>query len=464
MSLIDLDIKSLKGVTQDSRKVKDGYLFAAFQGDFVDGYDYISDAIARGASVILSDRDVQISGNARLLLVDNPRKVFSYIVAEFYQNQPEHIVAVTGTNGKSSFVHFVNQLWHALGKKGAFIGTGSGAMTTPDPVSLHEALNEFYQNKVTNIAIEASSHGLDQYRIDGVHVAVAAFTSFSQDHLDYHGNMDDYFTAKSRLFSEILKQGGTAVLNADIPRYKALLEICKVRGIKVLSYGKNGTDIKLISNIVKSASQQIEIEVMGEDYSIELPLVGGFQVMNVLCALACVISQYPEKTAELITALSKLEGVTGRMQHVGSSNIYVDYAHTPDALENALKSLRLHTDARIICVFGCGGDRDKSKRRLMGEVASRIADIVIVTDDNPRSENPADIRKKILSGVDNHNSNIHEIADRREAIKFAISQMDKNDILLVAGKGHEQGQIFDGLVEPFDDVKEVEAAMARLNN
>ncbi len=464
LSLINhIDIKLLKGVTQDSRKVKEGYLFAAFQGDYVDGRDYISDAIANGATVILSCEDTLVSNNIDALLVKNPRKVFSHIVSEFYKNQPEHIVAVTGTNGKSSVVHLVNQLWHALGKKGAFIGTLSGAMTTPDPVSLHEKLAQMAGDGIESIAIEASSHGIEQYRIDGVHVAVAAFTNFSQDHLDYHKHMDGYFTAKSRLFSEILDQGGVAILNADIPRYKSLLEICKARDIKVLSYGKNGADIKLISNVIKSASQQIEIEVMGGYYSLELPLVGQFQVMNVLCALACVISQYPEKIAELITALSKLEGVTGRMQHV-SSNVYVDYAHTPDALENALKSLRLHTNAKLVCVFGCGGDRDKTKRSLMGDIAAKLSDIAIITDDNPRSENPADIRKEILSGINDKNSNIHEISNRRDAIKFAVSQMGVDDILLVAGKGHEQGQIFDGHTQPFDDVKEVEAAMARLNN
>ncbi len=446
---VNIDIESLKGVTQDSREVKQGYLFAALKGENTDGREFINDAINNGASFILADKDTQETSGAQFILVDNPRKEFSYIIASFYRKQPEHIVAVTGTNGKSSVVHFIDQLWRAIGEDGTFMGTLSGSMTTPDPVSLHKQLAQMTCN---NLAMEASSHGLEQYRMDGVRVNIAAFTNLTQDHLDYHGSMDDYLSAKLRLFSEILERDGVAVLNADIPQYQTLLDSCGRR--RILSYGENGKDIKLISLLVAGSSQKIEIKVMGKLYKVNLPLVGKFQAINTLCALACVIAQYPDKIDELIPALEKLEGAAGRLQQV-ADNIYIDYAHTPDALKNVLETLRPHTKSKLICVFGCGGDRDKAKRPLMGAIATELADIAVITDDNPRSENPDAIRAEILGGVNNTNSNIHEIADRREAISFAISQMDIDDILLVAGKGHEQGQIFDGFTEPFDDALEV---------
>ncbi len=452
---VNIDIKALKGVTQDSREVKQGYLFAALKGENTDGRRFINDAINNGASFILADKDTQETSGAQFILVDNPRKEFSSIVAGFYGKQPNHIVAVTGTNGKSSVVHFIDQLWQSIGEDGAFIGTLSGSMTTPDPVSLHKQLAQMMCN---NLAIEASSHGLEQYRMDGLKVSIAAFTNLTQDHLDYHGSMEDYFSAKLRLFSEILERDGAAVLNADIPQYQTLLDRCG--GRHVLSYGENGKDIKLISLLVAGSSQKIEIEVMGKFYKVNLPLVGNFQAMNALCALACVIAQYPDKIDGLIPALEKLEGAAGRLQQV-ANNIYIDYAHTPDALENVLEALRPHTKGKLICVFGCGGDRDKAKRPLMGAIAARLADITVITDDNPRSENPATIRAEILGGVNNTNSNIHEIAGRSEAIKFAISQMDIDDILLVAGKGHEQGQVFNGFTEPFDDAIEVKTMLSK---
>jgi len=453
--LFPINVKSLKGVTQDSRKVKEGYLFAALKGELVDGRDFIDDAIKRGAAVILSYEGTKIDGNISSILVENPRKMFAHIVSEFYQNQPDNIVAVTGTNGKSSVVHFVDQLWRSIGEQSAFIGTLSGSMTTPDPVSLHKILSHMSDDGVNSVAIEASSHGLAQYRIDGVNVDVAAFTNLTQDHLDYHGSMDDYLASKTRLFSDILEQDGVAVLNADIAQYQELVDICDRH---ILSYGENGADIKLRSVLAVGAFQHVEIEVMGNSYGINLPLVGKFQVMNALCALACVIATFPDKAGELVAALERLEPVPGRLQQVGG-NAYVDYAHTPDALENVLNALRAHCLGKLICVFGCGGDRDAGKRELMGAVAGRLADIVIVTDDNPRSEKPSDIRKEILSGI-NKDTDIHEIASRREAIEFAVNLMDEEDILLVAGKGHEQGQVFDGFIEPFDDVFEVKKLLS----
>ena len=454
----DLDIQSLKGITQDSRQVQPGYLFAALQGETTDGRDYIPDALAQGASVILSDESVEPSNGAIFIIEPEPRKAFAHIVSEFYSKQPDHIIAVTGTNGKSSVVHFIHQLYRTLGENAAYIGTLSGALTTPDPVSLHETLAKMAEEGITHVAMEASSHGLEQYRVDGVNIDIAAFTSFSQDHLDYHENMGEYLSAKSRLFTEVLKQDGIAVLNADIPEYETLATLCRERGVSVCSYGEKGEDIRLLSREITGGGQRITISISEHDYTVNLPLVGAFQVMNVLCALACVMAQYPEKTNHLINALETLDGVPGRLQHVsdpdGMFNAYVDYAHTPDALENVLKALRPHTKGRLICVFGCGGDRDKAKRPMMGAIAAELSDIAIVTDDNPRSENPVDIRKDILAGM-GEQAKIHDINGRREAIAFGVSQLGQDDILLIAGKGHEQGQIFDGFTESFDDVYEV---------
>lgn len=460
MSPIDLDIQSLKGVAQDNRQVKAGYLFAALQGRHFDGRDYIGDALKRGASVILSDEDVPLPETSDVIVIidDEPRKAFSHIVAEFYKEQPKHILAVGGTNGKTSVAYFVNQLWTALGKKSFYYGTISGTMTTLLPVSMHEMLAQLSEGGVTHVALEASSQGLEQYRMDGVRVNIAAFTSFSQDHLDYHANMDAYLAAKLRLFSDLLADDGVAVLNADIPEYEQLLSVCQARSIRVLSYGEKGADVKLVSRQISGNAQEVKIEIAGQNYAVSLPLVGQFQVMNALCALTCVLAQDSDNVEKIIELLGKLEPVPGRLQSVtnGMLHAYVDYAHTPDALKNVLDALRPHTKGRLLCVFGCGGDRDTTKRSVMGEIVSRLADVVIVTDDNPRTENPAAIRKEILSQMD---GDANEIADRHEAIEFAVQQMNQNDILLVAGKGHEQGQIFNGVTHPFDDVCEVNNAL-----
>lgn len=455
---LGIDIHALKGVTQDSRKVKKGYLFAALAGETVDGRDYIEDALGSGAALVLTDKSIK--SNDQIITVDNPRQAFSHIVSEFYGAQPDFIVAVTGTNGKSSVVHFIDQLWHMAGKKSGYIGTLCGNMTTPDPESLHQALSQKHKKKITHVAIEASSHGLEQHRIDGVNISVAAFTNFSQDHLDYHRDMNDYLQAKTRLFSEVLQSSGVAVLNTDIFEYQALKNICKERGISTISYGTKGEDIKLLSSECQGVTQDVRLEVHGQMYRFVFPLVGQFQIMNILCALGCVMAQSKRDTDFWMSALGQIESVPGRLQHVSEDDMhaYVDYAHTPDALKTVLKALRVHTTGRLICVFGCGGDRDKDKRSKMGEVASELADIAIVTDDNPRSENPADIRKEILSGM---NKDKTEIPGRGEAIEHAASMMEENDILLVAGKGHEQGQIFETKTEPFDDVEEVQKALRK---
>ena len=455
---LGIDTTSLAGVTQDSRKVQQDFLFAALDGETVDGRNYIRDAIENGASVILSDNTVPKEEGAEFILVENPRKAFSHVVADFYSDQPDSIIAVTGTNGKSSVVHFINQLWQKSDKKSAFIGTLCGNMTTPDPETLHEKLAQMYKDDITHVAIEASSHGLEQYRMDGVDISVAAFTSFSQDHLDYHKDMDAYLNAKMRLFSEILKPDGVAVLNTDIFEYQMLEDICKKRGIRTISYGRKSKDITLLSADCQGVLQDVKIEVFDKTYRFTFPLVGEFQVMNILCALGCVLAQSKRDTDFWLSVLGEIECAPGRLQHVaeGDFHAYVDYAHTPDALKTVLNSLRPHTAGRLICVFGCGGDRDTDKRSKMGEVASQLADIAIVTDDNPRSEDPAKIRKDVLSGM---TKEAIEIEGRREAIERATEMMESNDILLVAGKGHEQGQIFNDRTDPFDDVGEVQKAL-----
>lgn len=438
------DITSIKGITADSRQVRDGYLFAALPGEVLDGHDYIKSAIERRASVILMDENHALTNSVQVLKLqrDQLHHAFSVLVGRFYNAQPPRIVAVTGTNGKSSVVHFTNQIWQALGKKSEALGTLNSGLTTPDPVTLHTRLKEFTDEAVTHCALEASSHGLSQHRLDGARVQVAAFTSFSQDHLDYHKNMDDYLQAKIRLFSEVVEEGGTAVLNADIPEFTPLRAACEARNIKIISYGCRG-DLSL-------------------DVADQLPLVGYFQKMNALCALGCVIAEQGIDKQKAIEALKSLKPAPGRLQYVTNMqknrHAYIDYAHTPDALETVLSELRKNTRGRLICVFGCGGDRDKAKRPLMGKIASTLADVTIITDDNPRTENPEDIRMQIRKNIPAGES-LHDIPNRRSAIAFAVQMLNKDDVLLVAGKGHERVQILGQKSEEFDDYTEVEKAL-----
>ncbi len=443
-ALQNFDISSITGITADSRKVKKGYLFAALPGEVHDGHNYIEAAITQGASVILSDEKGVKKHN--ILALNVPRealhKAFSKLVAAFYARQPGQIIAVTGTNGKSSVVHFTHQIWQALGKKSEALGTLNGGLTTPDPVTLHEHLKTFAEKGTTHCALEASSHGLAQYRIDGATIKVAAFTSFSQDHLDYHADMEEYLNAKIRLFTEVLEEGGTAVLNADSPEYVRLRKSCEARKLKIISYGEKG-DLKL-------------------DLTKDFPLIGHFQKMNALCALGCVIAEEGVNKEDAIQTLKTLKSPPGRLQHITNKNknrhAYVDYAHTPDALENVLKELREYTKGRLICVFGCGGDRDKTKRPLMGQIADLLCDIVIITDDNPRNENPEDIREQIRKTMQGL-SEVHVISNRRDAICRATQVLNEDDILLVAGKGHERVQILGAKKTEFDDCKEVEKAL-----
>ncbi len=451
----------IKGLTQDSRKVREGWLFAALPGAKRDGRQYIDEALNLGAVAILTTPNIKLEEKIALVTDENPRRQLAKIAAAFYKSQPEITVAVTGTNGKTSTVHFAQQLWQAMGLKAASMGTLSGPLTTLDPVSLHEKLADLAASGVTHLAMEASSHGLHQNRLDGVKASAAGFTNLSHDHLDYHKDMEDYLIAKAHLFAEILQEGGVAVLNADAPEFDGLAERVTDRECRVLSYGHKSSDIVLKSVTPTERGQKVEINVDEKPYTLDIPLVGEFQIMNALCALGLVMAEDPDdqtRTAEIINHLENLTGVPGRLELVPGhprGAVYVDYAHTPDALENILKALRPHTKERLICLIGCGGDRDAGKRPVMGRIAAELSDLTIITDDNPRSENPADIRAQMMNAA----SGAKEIGGRREAITWAVEETGNGDVLVIAGKGHEQGQTIGNKVEPFDDVKEAKKAM-----
>ncbi len=452
-------IGEITGVSLDSRNVKKGNLFAALSGSRSNGVDFIGDAICNGASYILAPKGTPKPQGAELIESDNPHRDIALIAANFYNRQPENIVAVTGTNGKTSIVHFTEQLWHAQNIKAASLGTlgncsknvcFGGNMTTPDPVALMAQLADLAAAGVTHLAMETSSHGLDQHRCDGVKLKAAVFTNLSHDHLDYHINMERYFKAKSRLFSEVLPKGGTAILNADEKHFADLKAIAKKRGQKIISYGFNADDLKIIEAKALPNGQQLSLEINGKRAEINLPLVGKFQALNALAAFALAGGD--------ISELENIKGAPGRLEHVGRG-VYVDYAHTPNALEEVLKALRPHTTGKLICIMGCGGARDAGKRPVMGKIASDLADSVIVTDDNPRSENPATIRAEIMTATA---SNAQEIGDRAEAIREAVKSLNEGDVLVIAGKGHEQGQVFADHTDPFDDRQHAKKAIEEL--
>lgn len=450
----------ITGVCVDSRQVKPGYLFAALPGSNVDGREFINQAIDAGAVAILlpKDTDIDMDGvESTLFIFDkNPRLRFADIAATFYDTQPKMSAAITGTNGKSSCVTFIRELWAHLGHQAASIGTLGvsapglellGGLTTPDAAGLHARLAELTGLGVTHLAMEASSHGLDQYRMDGVNIRIAAFTNLSRDHLDYHADMAEYLKAKKRLFAELLRPGGKAVLNADAPEFDELVEELDGYSQKVISYGKAGKDIRLIKAAPCSEGQEISLEVMGQTYDLTLPLAGYFQCENALCSLGVVLAS-GANAEDVVPLLEKLSGVPGRMEFI-AKGVYVDYAHTPDALETVLKALRPHTVGKLHVIFGCGGDRDRGKRPEMGRVALENADHLIVTDDNPRSENAKSIRAEILAAC----PDAQEIGDRKEAIEKTIAAMSEGDVLLIAGKGHETDQTIGDQTFPFDDRK-----------
>ncbi|UYN96768.1 MAG: UDP-N-acetylmuramoyl-L-alanyl-D-glutamate--2,6-diaminopimelate ligase [Enhydrobacter sp.] len=458
----------ISGLTLDSRLVRPGYLFAALPGGRADGVSFVADAVNRGAVAILTSLDAQLPAMGAGVAVvrdANPRRRIALMAAAFSGTQPATIAAVTGTNGKSSTVHFVRQIWRSLGMKAASVGTlgivSSGftreaGLTTPDPVQLHADVATLAREGITHLAIEASSHGLDQHRLDGLRLAAAAFTNLTHEHLDYHPSMDAYFSAKARLFDSLLPAGATAVVNADDDRAGALADICRRRGVSFWSYGVKGRELRLLRDTPTAGGQHLVVDVLGLRREIDLPLVGGFQASNALAALGLVLATGGD-AARAVVALATLAGAPGRLQlvarHSMGAPIYVDYAHKPEALETVLKTLRPFARGRMIVVFGCGGDRDRAKRPVMGEIATRLADLAIVTDDNPRSEEPDAIRAEIVGGIPRDRRNWMEVrGGRMQAIAEGIAALGSmDDLLLVAGKGHETGQTIKGLTHPFDD-------------
>lgn len=450
----------ISGITADSRKVEPGFLFVALKGNAADGADYIPAAQKAGASAILThdQAGTGLAGVPVMKLAD-PRRALSILAATLYPRQPETMVAVTGTAGKTSVASFLRQIWEEAGFAAASIGTTGvvapgrdvyGSLTTPDPVDLHILLSDLAAEGVTHAAMEASSHGLDQYRLDGVRLKAAGFTNLGRDHMDYHPTVEEYFGAKMRLFRELLPEGAPAVVFSDDPWTQKAISAAGESGRNPLTVGRAGKFISLKRVEHERFSQIAEFQHDGKTYRIKFPLAGDFQIANALVAAGLAIASGTDaKTA--IHALEHLKGAPGRLELVGRSKeqapCYVDYAHKPEALENVLTSLRPFTTGKLICVFGCGGDRDPGKRPIMGEIAARLADLVIVTDDNPRSEDPAMIRRQIMEAA----KGASEIGDRREAIESAVNMLEAGDCLVVAGKGHETGQLVKGVNHPFSD-------------
>jgi UDP-N-acetylmuramoyl-L-alanyl-D-glutamate--2,6-diaminopimelate ligase len=462
----------IEGVTADSRKVKPGWLFAALPGAKVDGRSFAPRAVEQGAVAVLAGREIE-GLPTQTVIASDPRRVYALAAAAFWGQQPATCVAVTGTNGKTSVAGFCRQMFAHAGLKAASMGTlgvrvsapGSAdeqitppGLTTPDASDVAELLARVAQMGVTHLALEASSHGIDQRRLDGVRLSAAGFLNLTQDHLDYHGTMGVYRAAKLRLFETLLTRGKTAVLNADSDAYPAFAATAVSAGQSLMSVGEAGQGLKLIGRALLPDGQALKIAYGGKTYDLRLPLAGAFQASNALVAAGlCIAAGLSAEQA--FAGLEKIEGAPGRLQRVGQGprggEAYVDYAHTPDGLETVLKALRPHVRGKLIVVFGAGGDRDRGKRPLMGRIAADLADLAIVTDDNPRSENPAAIRAEILTGA----RGAKEIGDRREAIRAAAGLLSEGDILVVAGKGHEQGQTVGDVVHPFDDVAETAQAL-----
>lgn len=461
---------SLRGLTADSRQVEPGFLFAALPGTMVDGRAYIGDAIAKGAVAVLAPSGTVLpddSSGVVLITDDNPRRRFALMAAEFFGRQPGRIAAITGTNGKTSTADFVRQIWQYLGLAAGSVGTLGveapgrsryGALTTPDPVTLHRILAELAVAGVDHLAMEASSHGLDQYRLDGVRVGAAGFTNLSRDHLDYHATMAAYLTAKTRLFTEVLTQDGTAVVNIDSEAGRTIAHDANRAGRRVLSYGHDVSDLQLVDRTIQPRGQTLTLAVDGRTITHTLPLIGEFQAMNALCAAGLAMAFGAEK-GDVLAGLAVLKGVRGRLERAAilssGAAIYVDYAHTPDALETVLTAVRPHVEGRLITVFGCGGDRDPGKRPEMGAAVHRLADLPIVTDDNPRTEDPATIRASVMAAC----PDALEIGDRAEAIYTGVEMLREGDVLVIAGKGHEPGQIVGTEIRPFDDVEQAKQAV-----
>lgn len=456
------DDRVVEGVTSDSRQVKPGFVFVALPGTKADGTTFIAQALAQGAVAIVADKKA-----SDIIHSTNPRRLLALMAARFYDAQPDTIVAVTGTNGKTSVSVFVRQIWEQMGFRAASLGTigvvgPSGAEylshTTPDPVKLQEMVAKLADDKVSHLAIEASSHGLAQFRLDGLRLTAAAFTNLTRDHLDYHATLGDYFDAKMRLFEELLPEGSSAVINADMPEASTILQRIEARGLRAFTVGRDGTDLCLLEATRSGLGQNLKVKTPSGLYDVSLPLVGEFQTSNALVAAGLVIAAGGEPTLAL-HALESLKGARGRLELAGVSpvgaSIFVDYAHTPDALETAIAALRPYVNKKLVVLFGCGGDRDKGKRPMMGDIAERLADKIYITDDNPRTEVAAQIRREILQAC----PSALEIDDRAAAILDAVKNLQSGDVLLVAGKGHEEGQTIGNNVLPFSDHDAVAAAI-----
>jgi len=464
--------KEFSGLASDSRAVRPGYLFAALSGTRADGADFVDDAIARGAVAVIGRPEMRArveAQGARFIASDNPRLALAREASAFFGAQPKTVAAVTGTNGKTSVAVFLRQIWSALGKNAASLGT-IGAVTpkgeislkqtTPDPIELHRLLAEMKAEGVDHLALEASSHGLDQYRLDGVEIAAAAFTNITRDHLDYHPSFEDYLDAKLRLFTELVRADGIAVVNTDAAHAEHFVRAVRARDLRLLTVGESGETLKLVSRTPRADGQTLSVEYDGRTYNVSLPLAGSFQASNALVAAGIAIG-LGNAPASVFATLEHLKGAPGRLERVATAAsgapVYVDYAHTPDALETVLTAIRPHVAGKLHVVFGCGGDRDRGKRPLMGKAAAVHADVVTVTDDNPRSEDAREIRSAILGGC----SGAAEIGDRAEAIRSAIAALAAGDVLVIAGKGHETGQIIGAETRHFSDRDEaVKAALA----
>jgi UDP-N-acetylmuramoyl-L-alanyl-D-glutamate--2,6-diaminopimelate ligase len=461
----------ISGLAIDSRSVVAGDLFVAVPGEKLDGRKFIADAVQKGAAAVLTSTGHSVDVNRTVPIVesDNPRRLYAQIAARFCGEQPEYQVAVTGTNGKTSVADFSRQLWRILGHNAASIGTLGvlsddyslpGGLTTPDPMTLHNALSDLRGVGVSRCAIEASSHGLDQYRLDGVQLQAAAFTNLTRDHLDYHKNEQAYFYAKARLFGELLKPSAVAVLNLDDVWGRVLDDIAWGRKLTRLGYGWSEKATIRISELqLTTHGQTASLMIDGKQYTLPLNLVGEFQVMNVCAAIGLVMAS-GVSVEQVVNAASQISGVPGRMEFMGTysgASVFVDYAHTPDGLRTVLEAARAHAPKKLHVVFGCGGDRDVGKRPLMGEIAAQLADQVYVTDDNPRGENPSEIRRQIMTAC----SAATEVPDRASAIFSAIEGAGDGDMVVIAGKGHETGQVVGDEILNFSDIETVKTLISR---
>jgi UDP-N-acetylmuramoyl-L-alanyl-D-glutamate--2,6-diaminopimelate ligase len=457
---------TLGGIASDSRKVKPGDLFVAVPGTKADGLSFVTAALANGASAVMAERAPALPANVAFIEVDDVRRALARAAAAFFPRQPATIAAVTGTSGKTSVAAFTRQIWQALGLQAASLGTIGvvsprgetyGSLTTPDPIELHRTLDALAREGVTHLALEASSHGLDQRRLDGVRIAAGAFTNLSRDHLDYHPTIEAYLAAKIRLFDTLLSPDGTAVIGVDDAHAGQVADAARRRGLKLMTVGIKGDDIKLTQRAIDGFAQAVTLVHAGRSYPIRLPLVGAFQVENAALAAGLAIATGGDP-ARVFAALEHLQGAKGRLElvrHRNGAPIFIDYAHKPDALAKALEALRPYASGRLIVVFGAGGDRDAGKRPIMGRIAHEHADRVIVTDDNPRSEDASVIRAAILAAA----PGAAEFGERGEAIRAGIAELKAGDVLLIAGKGHETGQIVGDRVLPFSDHDAVAAAL-----